>query len=124
MKKDLVGIMGAHGAPYVAQAAPNKWKDMVRKFQKALAIEGPVYINAMSACTTEWKFTPKDTINVSDLAVDSLVFPLYEIEYGKKLTINYRPKNVIPVRDYLGVQGRFKHLFKPQNEHVITQQQF
>ena len=123
MKKDLVGIMGAHGAPYVAQAAPNKWKDMVRKFQKALATEGPVYINAMSACTTEWKFDPKDTINVSDLAVDSLVFPLYEIEHGKKLTINYRPKNIIPVRDYLGVQGRFKHLFKPENEHVITQWQ-
>ena len=123
MKKDLVGIMAAHGAPYVAQAAPNKWKDMVRKFQKALATEGPVYINAMSACTTEWKFDPKDTINVSDLAVDSLVFPLYEIEHGKKLTINYRPKNVIPVRDYLGAQGRFKHLFKPQNEHIITQWQ-
>jgi pyruvate ferredoxin oxidoreductase beta subunit len=123
MKKDMVAIMAAHGAPYVAQAAPNKWKDMVKKFQKALATEGPVYINAMSACTTEWKFAPNETIDVSDLAVDSLVFPLYEIENGTKLTITYRPKNIIPVRDYLGAQGRFKHLFKKENEHIIEQWQ-
>ncbi|MGM0533358.1 MAG: thiamine pyrophosphate-dependent enzyme [Campylobacterota bacterium] len=123
MKKDIVGIMGAHGAPYVAQVAPNKWKDMVKKLQKSLETEGPCFINAMSACTTEWKFDPKDTISVSDVAVDSLVFPLYEIIDGHQLNITYRPKNVLPVRDYLGIQGRFKHLFKPENEHVIKQWQ-
>ena len=119
MKKDMVAIMAAHGAPYVAQVAPNKWKDMVKKFQTALATEGPCYINAMSACTTEWKFAPNETIDVSDLAVDSLVFPLYEIIGGTKLNITYRPKNKIPVRDYLATQGRFKHLFKKENEHII-----
>lgn len=123
MKKDIVGIMAAHGAPYVAQVAPNKWKDMVKKLQTSLNTEGPCFINAMSACTTEWKFDPKDTIMMSDVAVDSLVFPLYEIINGEKLNITYRPKNVIPVRDYLGLQGRFKHLFKPQNEHIIKQWQ-
>jgi len=123
MKKDIVGIMAAHGAPYVAQVAPNKWKDMVKKLQTALNTEGPCFINAMSACTTEWKFSPKDTIMISDAAVDSLVFPLYEIINGEKLNITYRPKNIIPVRDYLALQGRFKHLFKPENEHIIKQWQ-
>ena len=66
MKKDMMSIMAAHGAPYVAQVAPNKWKDMVAKIQKGFAAEGPVYINAMSACTTEWKFAPEDTIAISD----------------------------------------------------------
>ena len=122
-KKDMVAIMAAHGAPYVAQVAPNKWKDMVKKYQKALATKGPVYINAMSACTTEWKFPADKTIDVSDMGTDSLVFPLYEIENGTKLTITYRPKNIVPVRDYLGVQGRFKHLFKKENEHVIEEMQ-
>ena len=122
-KKDLVAIMAAHGAPYVAQVAPNKWKDMVKKMQKALAAEGPAYLNAMSACTTEWKFAPHETIDVSDLAVDSLVFPLYEIIDGHELNITYRPKNVIPVKDYLGAQGRFKHLFKPENKHVLDEWQ-
>ncbi len=123
MKKDLVAIMAAHGAPYVAQVAPNKWKDMAKKFQRALATEGPVFINAMSACTTEWKFNPKDTVAISDLATDSLVFPLYEIIDGTKLNITYRPKNIIPVKDYLATQGRFKHLFKKENAHILEQWQ-
>ncbi len=123
MKKDMIAIMAAHGAPYVAQVAPNKWKDMVKKFQRALDTEGPVYINAMSTCTTEWKFPSNKTIDVSDLATDSLVFPLYEIINGYELHITYRPKNVIPVRDYLGAQGRFKHLFKKENEYLIDEMQ-
>ncbi len=123
MKKDLVAIMAAHGAPYVAQLAPNKWKDMQKKMQTALATEGPCYINAISACTTEWKFDPKDTISITDLATDSLVFPLYEIINGRELNITYRPKNIIPVADYLGAQGRFKHLFKPENKHILDEWQ-
>ncbi len=120
-KKDLLSIMAAHGSPYVAQVAPNKWKDMATKIKKAIDTEGPTFINAMSACTTEWKFTSNNTVEMSDLAVDSLVFPLYEIINGHELRITYRPKKVIPVRDYLGAQGRFKHLFKPENEHIIEQ---
>jgi pyruvate ferredoxin oxidoreductase beta subunit len=122
-KKDMMAIMAAHGSPYVAQVAPNKWKDMVKKIQTGFNTEGPVYINAMSACTTEWKFPAQDTISVSDLAVDSLVFPLYEIINGTELNITYRPKNIVPVRDYLGVQGRFKHLFKPENAYLIEEWQ-
>ena len=30
-KKDMMSIMAAHGAPYVAQVVPNKWKDMIKK---------------------------------------------------------------------------------------------
>lgn len=120
-KKDLVNIMAAHGSPYVAQVAPNKWKDMNAKIKKAIDTEGPTFINAMSACTTEWKFDSNNTIEMSDLAVDSLVFPLYEILNGHELRITYRPKKIIPVKDYLAAQGRFKHLFKPENEHVIEQ---
>jgi len=122
-KKDMMAIMAANGASYVAQVAPNKWKNMAQAFQKALSIDGPCYINALSACTTEWKFDPKDTINVSDLATDSLVFPLYEIIDGTELNITYRPKNILPVKDYLAAQGRFKHLFKPENAHVLEEWQ-
>ena len=114
-------IMAAHGSPYVAQVAPNKWKDMNKKIKTALETEGPTFINAMSACTTEWRFDSHKTVEVSDLAVDSLVFPLFEVINGTELRITYRPKNIIPVRDYLGAQGRFKHLFKPENEHIIEQ---
>ena len=81
----MLAIMAAHGSPYVAQIAPNKWKDMVKKIQRGFDTKGPVFINAMSACTTEWKFPIHQTIEVSDMATDSLVFPLYEIIDGKEL---------------------------------------
>lgn len=118
-KKDMLSIMAAHQSPYVAQVAPNKWKDMVKKIQYGFQVEGPVFINAISPCTTEWKFAPEDTMMMTDLSTDSLVFPLYEIINGKELNITYRPKNIIPVVDYLGAQGRFKHLFKPENKHIL-----
>jgi pyruvate ferredoxin oxidoreductase beta subunit len=60
---------------------------------------------------------------ITDLATDSLVFPLYEIINGHELNITYRPKNVVPVKDYLGAQGRFKHLFKPEYKHVLDEWQ-
>ena len=118
-KKDMMSIMAAHHAPYVAQVAPNKWKDLVKKIQYGFEVEGPVFINAVSPCTTEWKFAPEDTMMMTDLSTDSLVFPLYEIIDNKQLNITYRPKNVVPVVDYLGAQGRFKHLFKPENKHIL-----
>lgn len=122
-KKDMMAIMAAHGSPYVAQVSPSKWKDMVKKIQTGLNTEGPTFINAVSACTTEWKFAPHDTIAVTDLATDSLVFPLYEIINGTELNITYRPKTIIPVKDYLAAQGRFKHLFKPENKHILDEWQ-
>ena len=128
MKKSMVEIMSDHGAPYVAQVSPSKWKDLVKKVQKGFEVNGPVYINAQSACTTEWKHAPEDTIEVSDLGVDSCVWPLYEIInerdehgiiYSTKLNITYRPKKKIPVEEYLAAQPRFRHLFKPENRHII-----
>jgi pyruvate ferredoxin oxidoreductase beta subunit len=111
--------MAAHGSPYVAQLSPNKWKMMAKGFQKALETEGPCFINTVSPCCTEWKFEPKDTIAITDLAVDSLMFPMYEIIDGHELNILNRPKNILKVEYYLGAQGRYKHLFKPENKHVI-----
>ena len=123
VKKDMLSIMAAHGSPYVAQVAPSKWKDMNKKIKRAIDTEGPTFINAISACTTEWRFNSNQTVEITELAVDSLVFPLFEIVNGTELNITYRPKKIIPVREYLAAQGRFKHLFKPENEHIIERLQ-
>ncbi|HOI83055.1 MAG TPA: thiamine pyrophosphate-dependent enzyme [Campylobacterales bacterium] len=120
-KKDIIGIMAASGATYVAQVSPSHWKDMVRKVQKGFECGGPSFLNAVSPCPTEWKFEPHRGMEINELAVESCVFPLFEIENGTKLTITYKPKNKIPVRDYMAAQGRFKHLFTPKNEHIIEQ---
>lgn len=123
MKKDMMSIMAAHGCEYVAQAAPSNWKDMVKKAQKSFQASGPVYINAVSPCPTEWKFDPSMSMEVSKVMVESRVVPLYEIEGGSKVTVNYKPKNHVPVEEYLGMQGRFKQLFKPSNKHIIEEWQ-
>ena len=96
---------------------------MVKAIQHGFSVEGPVFINAVSACTTEWKFAPEDTMAITDLATDSLVFPLYEIINGTELNITYRPKNVVPVEEYLAAQGRFKHLFKDEYKYLIKEWQ-
>ncbi len=120
-KKDIIGIMAASGAAYVAQVSPTHWKDMIKKVHKSFECGGPAFLNAVSPCPTEWKFEPHMGMEINELAVESCVFPLFEIENGTKLTVTYKPKNKIPVRDYLVTQGRFKHLFNPKNEHVIEE---
>ena len=67
------------------------------------------------------KFSPKDTVNVPRLAVETGFWPLYEIENGK-YKINHEPKKV-PIEEFLKLQKRFKHLFKPENKHVIEELQ-
>jgi pyruvate ferredoxin oxidoreductase beta subunit len=123
-KKDLTLIMADHGCPYVATAIPGSkhWKDLATKAAKAIETEGPTFINALSPCTTEWKFKPEETVEIADLAVETCAFPLYEIENGK-LRITYRPKQKIPVKEYLARQGRFSHLFKKGNEWIIDEWQ-
>jgi pyruvate/2-oxoacid:ferredoxin oxidoreductase beta subunit len=49
------------------------------------------------------------TVKISRLAVRSRVFPLYEIENGISYTIQ-EESHVVPVKEYLKLQGRFSHL--------------
>lgn len=122
-KKDITQIMAGHNCGFVATVAPAYWKDLVKKVQQAYSTEGATFINALSPCPTEWKFAPEKSMEISELSVESCVFPLYQIEDGYKLTITHRPKNKVPVRDYLGAQGRFKHLFTSQFSHIVDEWQ-
>ncbi len=44
------------------------------------------------------------------------MFPLYEVENGVRYSINYEGN--LPVRDYLMIQGRFKHLTPDDIDHI------
>ena len=35
--------------------------------------------------------------------------------------LSYEPKKKLPIEDFLRPQGRFKHLFKKGNEHLIEE---
>lgn len=117
-RKDLTRIMAAHKIPYVAQASPNKWLDLYNKARKAFEVEGPAFINVLCPCPTEWKYEESQGIKLAQLANDTCVWPLYEVEKGQ-FKINYKPKKKIPVTEWIKSQGRFRHLLKEENAWVI-----
>ena len=118
VKKNLTGIVEAHGIPYLAQASPHRARDLMQKVQKAINTEGPSFINVLSPCPRGWRYSPADTMKIAKLTVDTCVWPLYEVDHGK-LKINYKPRQKVPAREWLEKEGRFKHLFSPKNEHLI-----
>lgn len=121
-RKDLTAILAAHHIPYVAQATSNHWKDLSRKFERALAVEGPAFINVLTPCVPGWKYESRDTINISRLAAETCFWPAYEVDHGQ-WKLNYVPKQKLPVEEFLKPQGRFRHLFRPENRHVIDELQ-
>jgi len=121
--KDLTGILAAHRIPYVAQASPSNWRDLIAKAQKALAADGPSFLNVISPCPVGWRHKPEDSIKMAKLAVDTCFWPLYEVENGTKYTVNYKPKEKIPLIEWTSQQGRFRHLNNPANKHILEQAQ-
>jgi pyruvate ferredoxin oxidoreductase beta subunit len=117
-RKDLTRIMAAHDIPYVAQAAPSKWRDLMQKTRKAVNCGGPAFMNVLSSCNRGWRHGTEETIELTQLAVDTCYWPLYEVENGD-WTLSYTPREKPPVEEWLKRQGRFRHLFKPQNRHLI-----
>ncbi|MFQ6099923.1 MAG: thiamine pyrophosphate-dependent enzyme [Anaerolineae bacterium] len=121
-RKDLTAIMAAHNIPYVAQAAPSHWRDLMQKTRKGVAAEGPAFINVLSSCNRGWRHGTNETIEITQLAVDTCYWPLYEVEDGE-WRLTYKPKEKLPVIRWLERQGRFRHLFRPENRHLIDRMQ-
>lgn len=117
-RKDIVEIMIAHDIQYAAQAAVHNWNDLANKVRKALAIQGSSFINVLVPCPLGWSYPPAKTIEQSKMAVENCFWPLYEYENGV-YKINYTPKEKKPVIEWLKTQDRFRHLFKPGNEHLL-----
>jgi pyruvate ferredoxin oxidoreductase beta subunit len=117
-RKDLTKILAAHNIPYVAQASPHRWQDLYNKAKKAFEADGPAFLNVLCLCPTEWKYEESQGIRIAQLAADTCVWPLYEVENGK-YKINYKPKEKKSVLEWLKTQGRFRHLFKEENAWML-----
>lgn len=118
-RKDLAAIMAAHNIPYVGQTTfIGNMKDLYTKSEKAIYTEGPAFLNIMAPCPRGWRYDSPDIIDVCKSAVETCYWPLFEVVNGKWI-LNYKPKNKLPIEDFLKRQGRFKHLFKPGNEQLI-----
>jgi pyruvate ferredoxin oxidoreductase beta subunit len=121
-RKDLTAIMAAHDIPYVAQAAPSQWRDLMQKTRKAVDCGGPAFMNVLSSCNRGWRHGTDETIEITQLALDTCYWPLFEVEDGE-WQLTYKPKEKLPVEEWLKRQGRFRHLFRPENRHVIDELQ-
>ncbi len=117
-RKDLTAIAAAHHVPFVGQASGARWQDLSQKVERAVAMKGPAFLNVMSNCPLGWGHESPVGLDVMRAAQDSLFWPLFEVVNGE-YHLSYRPRKVIPVVDFLKMQKRFAHLFKPGNEALL-----
>ena len=116
-KKNIMEIMAAHYNPYSATATIGFPQDLQKKVMKAKGIRGTKFIHLLSPCPTGWRMAPDLSPEISILAVETNIFPLYEVEDGVRWRINYEPRG-LPVEAYLLKQGRFKHLKAEQIRQI------
>lgn len=122
-RKDLADIMAAHNIPYVAQTTFVKnFKDLHEKSEKAIYTEGAAFLNVLAPCPRGWRYDESELMEICRLAVETCYWPLFEVINGE-WKLSYKPKNKLPIEDFLRPQGRFKHLFKPENAHMIEDMQ-
>lgn len=126
-KKPIAEIMVAHDMPYVATASPYYWKDLITKARKGIEVDGPAFLHVLAPCPRGWRSDPSKSIELSHLAVETCVFPLWEAVNGEyqlstpSKVIALAPQKKKPVKEYLQVQGRFRHLLTPKNAKIMEE---
>ncbi|MEM1551828.1 MAG: pyruvate synthase subunit PorB [Candidatus Bathyarchaeia archaeon] len=122
-KKNMPLIMAAHKIPYVATACPSYPVDFVNKLRKAKEIKGTKYIHILAPCPTGWRYDTSKTVEIGRLAVQTGIWALYEIEYGR-FRLNPPSDRLIdkskrkPVKEYLAMQDRFRYLTEADIEKI------
>jgi pyruvate ferredoxin oxidoreductase beta subunit len=126
-KKPIADIMVAHDMPYVATASPYYWKDLITKARKGIEVNGPAFLHVFAPCPRGWRSESSKSIELSKLAVETCIFPLWEAANGEyqlsvpSKVIALAPQKKKPVKEYLQVQGRFRHLFTPKNQKMLEE---
>ncbi|MEM2109922.1 MAG: thiamine pyrophosphate-dependent enzyme [Candidatus Odinarchaeota archaeon] len=125
-KKQIGRIMVEHEPSYVATIAAAFWQDLIQKAKKAFAADGPAFLHSIAPCPRGWRHTDNLAIELCKLAVQTCIFPLWEAEKieGKMVyrlsppskQIAKNPDKKKPVVEYLKLQGRYRHLFKPEEK--------
>lgn len=119
-KKQIMEIMAAHRIPYAATGSIGFPEDLTAKIQRAARTRGTRFIHILSPCPTGWKMAEHLSPKVATAAVETNIFPLYEIVDGLHYTITHRSKN-LPVETYLSLQGRYRHLGDQEVTEIQTE---
>ncbi len=113
--KDMGKIMEAHNIPYVATACVSYPTDLYDKVKKARDMQGLRYIHLCVPCPSGWQYDPKDTVTIGQLAVETGMVVLYEIEHGV-FSLTGRSRRLAkggklkPITEYLSMQKRFGNI--------------
>ena len=116
-KKNVAPLIAA-GHPtcrYVATISTSYALQAMNVVRRALSVGGPTFVHCLNPCPKGWDFDPVQAHELGELAVNTGIWPLYEIEngvvklYGKTKQIADGKFKRLPVRDYLEKQGRFNH---------------
>jgi pyruvate/2-oxoacid:ferredoxin oxidoreductase beta subunit len=105
-KKNIMGIMVAHGIPYAATLSVAHREDFIRKVRTARGIKGFRFLLMLSPCPTGWKSEPAESVALIRRAVGCGMFPLYEVFEGLRYRINARPDDT-PIEAYADHQRRY-----------------
>ena len=110
--KNLPLIAMAHEIPYVATAIVSELRDLEAKVKRAMEIRGARYIHVFVPCPLGWGTNAWDTIQIARLAKETGVFPVFEAERDRIVSVS-KIRKQLPVEAYLRPQRRFAHLFSP-----------
>ncbi|MHA1143528.1 MAG: thiamine pyrophosphate-dependent enzyme [Candidatus Helarchaeota archaeon] len=121
-RKNMPAIMAAHGLPYVATTNASYPLDIYEKFKRAKdEFKGNTrYIHILVPCPPGWGFDTRDLIKIGELAVETGIWPMYELVHGEmilsketRLLVEGKKKRK-PVKEYFQTQVRFKILTEEQ----------
>jgi len=119
IKKNMVEILAAHRIPYIATASPGHLNDLAAKVEKAKRIQGTKVIIVLIPCLPGWGVADNAAVKTARLAVDSGVFPLYEVENGEQYSLTHQTRSQ-PVASYLAQQKRYRHLTEEEKDAIQT----
>jgi pyruvate ferredoxin oxidoreductase beta subunit len=111
--KDMPRIAMAHQIPFVATATVADPHDIEAKVQAAMEIRGARYLHVLVPCPLGWSSPVNETVKLARVAKESGIFPVYTARYGEVVEVSPIRRQV-PVEEYLRPQGRFRHLFQPE----------
>lgn len=118
-RKDMTAVMAAHGIPYIGQTTfLGNLKDLHQKAHTGIHTPGAAFLNVLAPCPRGWRYEAADLMKICKLAVDTCYWPLFEVIDGQ-WQLTHKPAKKLPIEDFLKPQGRFKHLFSKENEHLI-----